>query len=89
MNIHPANLLARGSLEIVMDILKQSFDFVVLDTPAIGKYSDVLIDGLADVTYYICCSGKTPKTSIVRLNQLEEENRLVSSGIVINHLHTT
>ena len=89
LNIHPANLLARGSLEIVMDILKQSFDFVVLDTPAIGKYSDVLIDGLADVTYYICCSGKTPKTSVVRLNQLEEENRLISSGIVINHLHTT
>lgn len=89
LNVHPANLLAHQSLRTVMDILEQNYDFVLLDTLAIGKYSDVLIDGLADVTYYVCRSGKTPKTSIILLNQLEEDSRLSSPVIVINHLHTT
>ena len=86
MNVHPANLLARENLWTVMNVLRQNYDFVVLDTPAVGKYNDVLIDGLGDVTYYVCRSGNTPKTSIIRLGQLAEEGRLPSPSIVVNHI---
>jgi uncharacterized protein involved in exopolysaccharide biosynthesis len=86
LNVHPANLLGREQLCTVINVLKQDYDYVILDTPAIGPFNDVLIDGLGDVTYYICQSGKAPKTSVARLNQLAEEGRLSSPCIIINHL---
>ena len=85
-NVHPANLIGRENLWKVMNVLKQDYDFLILDTPAIGKFNDVLIDGLGDVVYFVCQSGKTPKTSIMHLNQLAEEGRLSNPCIVVNHL---
>lgn len=85
-NVHPANLIGRENLWTVMNALKQDYDYLILDTPAIGKFNDVLIDGLGDVAYFVCQSGRTPNTSIMHLNQLAEEGRLSNPCIVINHL---
>ena len=64
--------------------LKEAYDFVILDTSAVGQYDEVLVDGLADVTCFVCRSGKTPKTAINHLNQLAAEARLMSPVMVLN-----
>jgi Mrp family chromosome partitioning ATPase len=83
---HPANVLAREEVRLMLDSLKQEYDFIVLDSSAIGKYSDVLIDGLEDITCYVCRPDKTPKTAFSELNHLAEEGRLLSPVIIVNHL---
>ena len=83
-SVHPADLLAHKSLGQVLDGLKQAYDIVILDSPAVGKYHDALIDGLADVTCYVCLAGKTKKTSIEELDKMASENRLTSPCIVLN-----
>jgi len=88
-SVHPANLLAHENLCQIIACLREVYDFIILDISSVGLYDEMLVDGLADTTCYVCRSGKTPKTSIIRLNQLADDNRLPSPNIVINHLITT
>ncbi|MBQ9230823.1 MAG: AAA family ATPase [Prevotella sp.] len=84
---HPADLMAPKPLLFLMDCLREKYDIIVLDSSSIGKYSDVLIDGLADLTCYVCCSGSTPKASIEELQKMKSDFRLPSPCIVMNHLN--
>ena len=83
-SVHPANLLAHENLLRAMSLLRDQYDFIVHDAPSVGQYDDALIDGLADVTCYVCRSGKTPKTAIDHLNELSDGNRLASPMILVN-----
>ena len=78
--IHPADLLAHRSICQVMDSMREAYDIVILDCPAIGKYCDALIDGLADVTCFICKSGKTKKVSVEKLEGMKEDHRLINKN---------
>jgi Mrp family chromosome partitioning ATPase len=82
--VNPADILAHKSLYQVLGCLREMYDIVVLDSAAVGKYSDIMMDGLADVTCYVCRSGKTPKVAIEELDKMKEENRLASPYIVLN-----
>ena len=84
-SVHPADLLAHKNMMKVLTILKEHYDLIVLDTSAVGQYGDILIDGLADMTCYVCRSGKTPKTAIYHLNEWAESQRLASPVIIFNH----
>lgn len=83
-SVHPATLLAHDHLCRIIACLKEAYDFVILDMSAVGQYDEVLVDGLADVTCFVCRSGKTPKTAINHLNQLAAEARLMSPVMVLN-----
>ena len=83
-SVHPATLLAHDHLCRIIACLKDAYDFVILDMSAVGQYDEVLVDGLADVTCFVCRSGKTPKTAINHLNQLAAEARLMSPVMVLN-----
>ncbi len=84
--IHPADLIAHKSLHHILACLKQEYDVVILDSPALGRYDDILIDGIADVTCYVCCIGKTRKSDIENLDKLTKENRLASPCVVLNQM---
>ena len=83
-SVHPATLLAHDHLGRIIACLKEVYDFVILDTSGVGQYDEVLVDGLADVTCFVCRSGKTLKTAINHLNQLAVEARLMSPVMVLN-----
>jgi hypothetical protein len=44
------------------------------------------MDGLVDVTCFVCRSGKTQKTTIEKLDKMKAENRLAAPCIVLNHI---
>jgi len=78
-------LLARDSLRQIMSILKDSYDYVILDTAPIGLVTDTFqIVSQADVTVYVCRAGYTPKYAIGQLNSLSEEKKLPNPCIVLN-----
>lgn len=83
-SIHPADLLAHKGLHQTLASLRESYDIIILDGPEIGQYNDAPIDGLADVTCFVCRSGKTSKAIIQRLNKLKKENSQSSLCILLN-----
>ncbi len=82
---NPTELLARVSFEKVVTLLRQQYDYVILDTAPVGIVSDTLQIGReADITVYICRADYTPKSSFDLLNSLAEENKLPNPCVIIN-----
>lgn len=82
---NPTELVARPSLDIAIEILKQNFDLVILDTAPIGMVTDTqIIARVADLSVYVCRVGKTPKAAFSIINELAEDHKLPNIGIVVN-----
>ena len=82
---HPADLMAHKSLHKTLTCLRENYDIVILDGSAV-KFGDILIDGLADVTCYVCRTGKTSKEAIEEIEKLKADDRLTSPCLVLNQL---
>ena len=80
-----AELLARDSFRQVLDILKKTYDYVILDSAPVGLVTDTFqICDQADVTVYVCRANYTPKYHISQLNTMAEEGKLKNPCIVLN-----
>ena len=84
---NPTELLARQSLEDAVEILKQDYDYIVLDTAPIGMVTDTqLIARVADASIYVCRADYTHKNDYQLINELYNNNRLPNLCTVINGL---
>lgn len=82
---NPAELVERKQLEMVIDILKQEYDYVLIDTAPVGLVTDTLqIGRVADVTIVVCRADYTPKDNIVMLNDMSISKKLPNMAIIIN-----
>ena len=85
-SVLPADILAHKSLRKVLANLRESYDIIVLDSPTVSDNYDVQMEGLGDLTCFVCRSGKTPKTAIEKLEKMKAENRLASPCIILNQI---
>lgn len=82
---NPAELVERKQLEMVIDILKQEYDYVLIDTAPVGLVTDTLqIGRVADVTLVVCRADYTPKDNIAMLNDMSISKKLPNMAIIIN-----
>ena len=82
---NPTELLARDGLDKAIEILKKSFDYVVLDTAPVGMVTDTLLIGrVADLSVYVCRADYTHKVEYTLINELAEEKKLPNICTVIN-----
>ncbi len=82
---NPTELLTRNSLKDVMGILKEKFDYVIVDTAPIGLVTDTLqIGRVCDLTVYVCRTDFTPKAAIGLINRLDDEKKIPNICIAIN-----
>ena len=82
---NPTELLARENLGMILDELKRTYDYVILDTAPIGLVTDTLqIGKLADVTVIICRADYTTKSSFEIINEVANEKKLPNMCVVIN-----
>lgn len=82
---NPTELLARQSFEQVMTVLREQYDYIILDTAPVGIVSDTLqISRVADLTVYICRADYTPKSNFALLNGLADEKKLPNPCVVLN-----
>lgn len=82
---NPTELLARDSFGRVLSVLKEVYDYVILDTAPVGLVTDTLqIGRYADVTVFVCRAGYTPSQAVSQLNALSEEKKLPNTCFVLN-----
>lgn len=81
----PDELICNPELGKLMNVLKQRFTFVLIDTPPIGIISDAqLLAPYADITLYVVRYNITPKNCLKVINYINEENRFPKPWIVLN-----
>ncbi len=84
---NPTELVARDSLPQAIGILKEHFDYVILDTAPIGMVTDTqLIARVAHVSIYVCRADYTHKADYTLINELSEQKKLPNLCTVINGL---
>lgn len=82
---NPTELVARKALDQAINILKEHFDYIILDTAPIGMVTDTqLIARIADLSVYVCRSGYTAKSEFKLINALKEESKLPHPCILLN-----
>ena len=82
---NPTELVARPSLEKAIDVLKEHFDYVILDTAPIGMVTDTrLIARVADLCVYVCRADYTRKNEFEFINELEQDEKLPHFCVLIN-----
>ncbi len=82
---NPAELLARPNLGVIIDMLREKYDYIIFDTAPVGLVTDTLQVGrYADVTAFVCRADYTPKNSFSMINQLSAEQKLPNMCVVIN-----
>ncbi len=82
---NPTELLARKNMGMIMELLKQQYDYVILDTAPVGVVNDTLeIAPYASVNCYVCRADYTPKADIDILNTLVSTKRLTNCCLVLN-----
>lgn len=84
---NPTELLARDGLDKAIEILRQKFDYVILDTAPVGMVTDTLLVGrVADLSVYVCRADYTHKAEYTLINELAEGDKLPNICTVINGL---
>ncbi|MCD8202240.1 MAG: polysaccharide biosynthesis tyrosine autokinase [Prevotella sp.] len=82
---NPAELVSRPSLEKVIGLLKEHYDYVLIDSAPVGLVTDTLqIGKSANITVYMCRADFTPKVNFGMINSLAEEKKLPNMCIAIN-----
>lgn len=85
---NPTELVARESLDQAMAILREHFDYIILDTAPIGIVTDTqLIARVADVSVYVCRADYTHKSDFAYINELKRENKLPNLCTLINGIN--
>lgn len=82
---NPTELIARPTLEMVINSLKEKYDYVLIDSAPVGLVTDTLqIGRVADATIIMCRADYTPKDSFNYINDLARDNKLPHMTIAIN-----
>ena len=84
---NPAELLSNGRFEELLKILKQQYDYIVVDTaPTILVTDTLLISQLADITVYVTRADHTDKKLLTYSKGLKDQGKLVNMAYVINNV---
>ncbi|MBR1934010.1 MAG: polysaccharide biosynthesis tyrosine autokinase [Prevotella sp.] len=82
---NPTELLARENLGVIINILRDNYDYVILDTAPVGLVTDTLQIGKhTDVSVFVCRADYTPKSSFGMINAMAKEQKMPNMCVVIN-----
>lgn len=82
---NPTELLSNGRYEILLDELKEKYEYIILDTAPLLLVTDTfLIAELADVTIYVARSKYTEKALLEFANSNIDTGKIKNVGFVLN-----
>lgn len=82
---NPTELLSNGRYEVLIDQLKQMYDYIIVDTAPLMLVTDTMLSSnLADATLYVTRSGYTDKPLIDFANNAVKGNKITNAAFVLN-----
>lgn len=80
-----SEMLLNKKTKMMLDILKEKFDYIIIDSSPLGLVSDALIlEKYVDMTVYICRHNYTNTEQINLVNQLRSKDNVENMYLVIN-----
>jgi polysaccharide biosynthesis transport protein len=87
---NPADLLSSGKMQQVLSTLRDSFDYIVIDSPPIIPFSDARSLALqADGVILVSRYGSTTRRTITRGAEILNEMQAPLLGVVLNDMDLT
>lgn len=84
---NPAELLGTQKMDEVIQVLRQHFDTIIIDTPPLGLVADsLLLIKHSDAICYIVRHNYTRKLFLRKINEMYEEHRIKNICIIINDI---
>lgn len=84
---NPGELMLSDRVGELIHTLKKDYDYVILDTPPIGKVADAFsLRNYVDFTLYVVRSNYTNKSDIKIINEITANKKLDSLMIVLNDM---
>ena len=82
---NPGELISREQLDRAVALLKEHYDYVLLDTPPIGLVSDTLSIGrVADMCLFVCRADYSLRSNFSLINGFNDEGKLPKVNLVLN-----
>ncbi len=82
---NPSELLQSGKIEQVIDELRESYDYIIIDAPPMGSVTDALIlMKNADISLVVFRSEFSEKEYVHSLEEMIESYKLENVGLVLN-----
>ncbi len=87
---NPSELLLSTRLEELIAQLKQSYDYIIIDSAPIGIVSDTyLLNRIVDNSVFVARQDYSSQDSIHLINEIYNENKLTDMGVVLNGTSAT
>jgi Mrp family chromosome partitioning ATPase len=84
---NPAELLSNGRFEALLNMLKEMYDYVIVDTaPTILVTDTLIISKLADVTLYVIRADYTDKKLLYYTMELKHDDKMNNMAYVFNNV---
>jgi capsular exopolysaccharide synthesis family protein len=84
---NPSELLLNGEFSLLLEELKQKYDFIVLDTPPVGLVTDgIMAMKRADLCIYVFRANYSKRDFINALQRIININRFTRLAVVLNAL---
>jgi capsular exopolysaccharide synthesis family protein len=82
---NPAELLASDRLDLLFQLLKDQYDYIIVDTAPIGLVADAFrINQFVDATIFVTRSNYTYKSSLSEIQLLYKDKKLHNLSIALN-----
>ncbi|MBN2721537.1 MAG: polysaccharide biosynthesis tyrosine autokinase [Campylobacterales bacterium] len=89
---NPSELLLSPAIEKIVNELKNSYDYVIIDTAPIGLVTDTMIllkKHIHDLFLVVMKSGYTDKSLLANFNKMAHKHHLHSVGLILNGVKIT
>lgn len=82
---NPSELILNDNMKGLLDLLKKSYDYIIIDTPPVGLVTDALIlMNYADISFVLVRANYTRKEFIKNLDKLSKEHSHNKIGMILN-----
>jgi tyrosine-protein kinase Etk/Wzc len=82
---NPAEVLMSPKLAKILDVLKQSFDHIILDSSPVGQVSDAFaLAPYIDYTIYIVRYNFTRKAQLEIISKIQADKKMLPIALVLN-----
>lgn len=84
---NPSELLLNGEFSLLIDELKQEYDYLILDTPPAGLVTDGIIAmNKSDISIYVVRANYSKKEYLKNIERIKSVNKINHVAVVLNAL---